>query len=99
VVDWGIGGPLLGGIVVRITFHKRWLLSGLAGLAMGVATANAQGPAPIFTKNGSLRLPIQLDDRTKSEIAEIGNACKLRRRPRQPSTIAPRAMASIDSPS
>lgn len=48
----------------------KWLLSGLAGLALGVA-ANAQGPAPIFTKNAALRLPVQLDERSRSEVSEI----------------------------
>lgn len=53
-----------------IKFHKKWLLSGLAGLALGIA-ANAQSPTPIFTKNAVLRLPVQLDERSKAEVAEI----------------------------
>jgi hypothetical protein len=49
---------------------RRWVLSALAGLAL-TATAAAQNPPPIFTKNAALRLPIQLDDRARAEVAEV----------------------------
>jgi hypothetical protein len=59
-----------GGIVVKITMYRRSLLA-LAGLALGLAAASGQAPAPIYTKNSALRLPVQLDERTRSEVAEI----------------------------
>lgn len=56
---------------MKISICKRWLLAGVAGVAFAFGAAQAQTPAPIYTKNMTLRLPVQLDDRTKAEVAEI----------------------------
>ncbi len=50
---------------------KRWLLVSAAAWIVGTCAASAQAPAPIYTKNAALRLPIQLDERSRSEVAEI----------------------------
>jgi hypothetical protein len=55
---------------VNIIICKRWLIAGVASLAVTLGV-QAQTPAPIYTKNTTLRLPVQLDDRTKAEVAEI----------------------------
>jgi len=55
---------------MRNIIIRRWVLSAVAGLAVG-AVAAAQGPAPIFTKNAALRLPVQLDERARADVAEV----------------------------
>jgi len=55
---------------VSIDTLRRWVFSGVATLALAAA-AGAQGPAPIYTKNGVLQLPVQLDERARAEIAEV----------------------------
>jgi hypothetical protein len=49
----------------------RWVLATIAGLALGLGTAAAQSPPPIFTKNAALRLPIQLDERSRMEVSQV----------------------------
>jgi hypothetical protein len=49
---------------------RRWVLSAVAGMVFGIAAAG-QGPAPIFTKNSALRLPVQLDERARADVAEV----------------------------
>jgi hypothetical protein len=61
-----------GGFVVSMVNIRRWALAVAAGLALGLSSAAAQGgPAPIYTKNSALRLPVQLDERSRAEVAEI----------------------------
>jgi hypothetical protein len=50
---------------------KRWVLAAVAGVLLGTGAVRAQGPAPIFTKNTALRLPVQLDERSKGEVSEV----------------------------
>jgi hypothetical protein len=50
---------------------RRWVLAAVAGLALGLGSAAAQSPRPIYTKNGALRLPVQLDERSRAEIAQV----------------------------
>ena len=47
------------------------MLAAVAGLVLGAGSAAAQGPPPIFTKNAALRLPVQLDERSRAEVAEV----------------------------
>ena len=49
---------------------RRWVLSAVAGVVFGAAAAG-QGPVPIFTKNSALRLPVQLDERARADVAEV----------------------------
>jgi len=56
---------------VRNAILGRWVLAAVAGVALGMSAAAADTPAPIFTKNTALRLPIQLDERSKGEVAEV----------------------------
>ena len=56
---------------MRIIILKRWVLSAVAGLAIGLAPAAGQNPPPIFTKYAALRLPVQLDERTRAEVAQV----------------------------
>jgi hypothetical protein len=42
----------------------------VSALALGLGSASAQTP-PIFTRNGVLRLPVQLDDRARADVAQI----------------------------
>ncbi|HEX3150469.1 MAG TPA: hypothetical protein VHR66_20490 [Gemmataceae bacterium] len=49
----------------------RWVLATIAGLALGLGTAAAQSPPPIYTKNAALRLPIQLDERSRTEVSQL----------------------------
>jgi hypothetical protein len=57
---------------VNIVNIRRWALAAVAGLSLGVSSAAAQtGPPPIHTKNAALRLPVQLDERSRLEVAEI----------------------------
>jgi hypothetical protein len=58
------------GFVVKNFIFRRRALSVVAGLAISAAAA-AQGPAPIFTKNTALRLPVQLDERARADVAEV----------------------------
>jgi hypothetical protein len=53
------------------TILRRWVLAAVAGVLLGSGAVRAQGPAPIFTKNTALRLPVQLDERSKGEVAEV----------------------------
>ncbi|HKB06403.1 MAG TPA: hypothetical protein VKD90_29680, partial [Gemmataceae bacterium] len=53
------------------TILRRWVLAAVAGVALGAGAVRGQGPAPIYTKNTALRLPVQLDDRSKGEVAEV----------------------------
>ena len=46
-------------------------LAAIAGLALQGGSISAQDPAPIHTKNSSLRLPVEMDPRTRSNVAEI----------------------------
>jgi uncharacterized protein involved in exopolysaccharide biosynthesis len=50
---------------------RRWVLAAVAGLALGAGSAVAQSPPPIFTKNAALRLPVQLDERSRAEVAQV----------------------------
>jgi hypothetical protein len=43
----------------------------IASLALGVGSTAAQSPPPIFTKNAALRLPVQLDERSRAEVAQV----------------------------
>lgn len=57
---------------MNIVNFRRWALAAVAGLSLGVSSAAAQtGPPPIHTKNAALRLPVQLDERSRLEVAEI----------------------------
>jgi hypothetical protein len=56
---------------VRITSLKRWVLSAVAGVGLGAGSADAQTPPPIFTRNPALRLPVQLDERSRAEVAGV----------------------------
>ena len=53
-------------LAVRVEYYRR--RGGRIALR-GVAAA--QGPAPIFTKNAALRLPVQLDERSRADVAEL----------------------------
>lgn len=50
---------------------RRWALRSVAALLLGAPAVQAQAPAPIYTRNTSLRLPVTLDERSRSEVAEI----------------------------
>jgi hypothetical protein len=50
---------------------KHRLLAAVAGLALGLGSAAGQSPQPIYTKNAALRLPVQLDERSRAEIAQV----------------------------
>lgn len=49
---------------------KIWGLSFALGLSMSSVTW-AASPPPIYTKNATLRLPVQIDERTRSQITEV----------------------------
>jgi hypothetical protein len=49
---------------------RRWVLATVAGISIA-SSGQAQSPAPIFTKNAALRLPVQLDERSRAEVAEV----------------------------
>jgi len=46
-------------------------LAALAGLAVQGGSISAQDPAPIVTKNSALRLPVEMDPRTRSNLSAI----------------------------
>ena len=54
---------------------RRWnrqVLALVTGLALcGSLPAQAPSPTPIHTKNLTLRLPVQLDERTRPQVAEV----------------------------
>lgn len=56
---------------MKINICNHWLLAGLASVGLAVGSADAQTQAPIYTKRPTLRLPVELDARTKAEVAEI----------------------------
>lgn len=56
---------------MKIYTLRRWVLATVAGVALGVGPAAAQSPPPIFTKNAALRLPVQLDERARAEVAQV----------------------------
>ena len=56
---------------MRSIILKRWALAAVTGLALAGGPAAAQTPPPIFTKNAALRLPVQLDERSRAEVAQV----------------------------
>jgi hypothetical protein len=56
---------------VKSFILKRWVLGAIAGVTLGANVAVGQGPSPIFTRNAALRLPVQLDERARAEVAEV----------------------------
>lgn len=52
--------------------RRRWALGVVAGLALGAGLAGAgDSPPPIFTKSPALRLPVQLDERSRAEVSAV----------------------------
>lgn len=50
---------------------RRWVWAAVAGVLFGVGSAAAQAPAPIVTRNAALRLPVQLDERSRAEVTQV----------------------------
>ncbi|WP_029629738.1 hypothetical protein [Zavarzinella formosa] len=49
---------------------NRWAVAVVVGLAL-TGPLSAQSPPPIHTKNATLRLPVQIDERTRPQVAEV----------------------------
>ena len=95
-----LGNWLLTTVICHLQGGRReelstsWVLAAVAGFVSGRVAA-AQGPPPIFTKNTALRLPVQLDERARADVARAeavrpraGRAVGVRCRPLLPTQTA-----------
>ncbi len=57
----------------QISKRRLWQfgLASVAGLSLQAGVVFAQDPAPIYTKHASLRMPVEMDARTRANLAEI----------------------------